>query len=81
LADTGRDFLRGYPASLTLQARSDGPDQAAIDASLAFIAAPPPLEESAVVRFLVPYTLERVAAGYDVLVAPTPKAAGLRESA
>jgi glycosyltransferase involved in cell wall biosynthesis len=81
LADTGRDFLRGYPASLTLQARCDGPDQAAIDAALAFIAAPPPLEESAVVRFLVPYTLERVAAGYDVLVAPTPKAAGLRESA
>jgi glycosyltransferase involved in cell wall biosynthesis len=84
LADTGRDFLRGYPASLTLEARSDGPDQAAIDASLAFIAAPLPLEGSAIARFLVPYTLERVAAGYDVLVAAAPKAAAssaLRESA
>jgi glycosyltransferase involved in cell wall biosynthesis len=80
LADTGRDFLRGYPASLTLQARSGGPDQAAIDASLAFIAAPPPLEAAAISSFLLPYTLERIAAGYDALVVPFASRA-LRESA
>jgi glycosyltransferase involved in cell wall biosynthesis len=83
-ADTGRDFLRGYPASLTLQVRSADPDQTAIDASLAFIAAPPPLDASAISRFLIPFTLERVAAGYDALLAPASKSAAshaLRESA
>jgi glycosyltransferase involved in cell wall biosynthesis len=81
--DTGRDFLRGYPASLTLQVQGRVPDQRAIDASLAFIAAPPPLDASAISRFLVPFTLERVAAGYDALLAPGPEHAisrTLRES-
>jgi glycosyltransferase involved in cell wall biosynthesis len=83
-ADTGRDFLRGYPASLTLQVRSEDPDQAAIEAALAFIATPPPLDASAISRFLIPFTLERVAAGYDALLALGPKSAAsraLRESA
>jgi glycosyltransferase involved in cell wall biosynthesis len=83
-ADTGRDFLRNYPASLTLEVRGEIPDRTAVDASLAFIAAAPPLDASAISRFLAPYTLERVAAGYDALLAPGPKSVAsraLRESA
>lgn len=68
--DTAVAFLAAYPSALTILSQHPEPDQAAIESALAFIAAPPPIEATAIDRFLLPYTIERVAAGYAGLLAP-----------
>jgi glycosyltransferase involved in cell wall biosynthesis len=73
--DTAAEFLAGYPASLTLTTRGGRPDQPTIDAALAFIAAPPSVTAEEAGRFLMPYTLERIAAAYAALLAPRATAA------
>lgn len=70
LDDTAADFLAAYPAALTIFTGGPEPVQTAIDAALAFIAAPPSIAPAAVACFLRPYTLERIADAYAVLVVP-----------
>jgi hypothetical protein len=66
--DTAVAFLVAYPSALTILSRQPEPDRAALESALAFIEAPPPIEAAAIDRFLLPYTIERIAAGYADLL-------------
>jgi hypothetical protein len=72
--DTAVDFLAGYPSALTILSDRPQPDRGALESALAFIDAPPPIEPAVIARFLLPYTIERVAAGYAGLLLPRPAA-------
>jgi hypothetical protein len=69
-ADSASDFLAAYPAALTLRLRGTAPDAASIDAALAFVAAPPPIDTAALGRFLAPYRIDRVVPAYERLIDP-----------
>ncbi len=77
--DSARDFLALHPSSLTLISRATldhrmpdhrTPDHRTVEATLAFIAAPPPIAYEAIEQFLAPYRLERIAVDYATLLTP-----------